>query len=114
ALVWAPAAIVLFATGAFWKGVVLVLGGTLAIGLVDNLLRPVLVGRATGMPDYLVLLATLGGLTVFGLAGFVAGPVIAALFLVTWQMFADEYAPLDSSAPPGAHAAPGEVPDGAD
>lgn len=106
ALVWAPAAIVLLATGAFWKAMALIAGGTLVIGLVDNVLRPILVGRETKMPDYLVLLATLGGLTVFGLAGFVAGPVVAALFLVTWQMFADEHAPLDSSergvAPGGA------------
>jgi predicted PurR-regulated permease PerM len=104
ALVWVPAAIVLLATGAFWKAVALIAGGTLVIGLVDNVLRPILVGRETKMPDYLVLLATLGGLTVFGMAGFVAGPVIAALFLVTWQMFTDEYAPLDSSAPPRAPA----------
>jgi predicted PurR-regulated permease PerM len=102
ALVWAPAAVILFATGAIWQGVVVVLGGTLVIGVVDNLLRPVLVGRQTMMPDYLVLLATLGGLSVFGLAGFVVGPIIAALFLVVWEMFAEEYAPLDSSAPPVA------------
>lgn len=104
ALVWVPAAIFLLATGSFWKAMVLIVGGTLFIGLVDNVLRPILVGRETKMPDYLVLLATLGGLTVFGLAGFVAGPILAALFLVTWQMFADEYAPLDSSVP-------GAVPD---
>jgi len=104
ALVWVPAAIVLLATGAFWKGVALIIGGTLVIGLVDNVLRPILVGRETKMPDYLVLLATLGGLTIFGMAGFVAGPVIGALFLVVWQMFTDEYAPLDSSVPPGAGA----------
>src|SRR5690606_2934862 len=93
-------AVILFVTGAFWKAIILVAGGTIVIGLVDNVLRPLLVGGETKMPDYLVLLATLGGLTVFGLAGFVAGPVIAALFLVTWQMFADEYAPLDSSLLP--------------
>lgn len=43
------------------------------------------------MPDYLILVSTLGGIVVFGLAGFVAGPVIAALFLVLWDLFAEEY-----------------------
>ncbi|MEX2581810.1 MAG: AI-2E family transporter [Gemmatimonadota bacterium] len=99
-LIWVPAAIGFFISGVFWKGIFLVVAGTLVVGLVDNLLRPILVGRETKMPDYLVLLATLGGLTVFGLSGFVAGPIIAALFLVVWEMFAEEYAPLDSSEPP--------------
>jgi predicted PurR-regulated permease PerM len=67
------------------------------VSMVDNLLRPILVGRETKMPDYLVLIATLGGLTMFGIAGFVAGPIVAALFLVMWDMFAEEYAPLDTS-----------------
>jgi predicted PurR-regulated permease PerM len=57
------------------------------IGLVDNVLRPVLVGKETRMPDYLVLVATLGGLAVFGLNGFVIGPVIAALFIACWDIF---------------------------
>lgn len=106
ALIWVPAAVILLATGAVWQGLVVIAGGTLVIGLVDNLLRPILVGRETQMPDYLVLLATLGGLTVFGLAGFVAGPIVAALFLVMWEMFADEYAPLDSSEVPAVPKAP--------
>lgn len=110
ALVWAPAAGILIATGAVGKGLVLIAGGALVVGLVDNLLRPVLVGREAQMPDFLVLLATLGGLSVFGLAGFVAGPIVAALFLVMWEMFAEEYAPLDSSATP---AAPLVLPDAA-
>jgi predicted PurR-regulated permease PerM len=50
-----------------------------------------LVGRDTQMPDYLVLLATLGGLSVFGVSGFVIGPVIAAFFLAVWEMFAREH-----------------------
>ncbi|HEV2132614.1 MAG TPA: AI-2E family transporter [Longimicrobiaceae bacterium] len=108
ALVWVPAAVILFATGAIWQGIVVVVGGTVVIGLVDNVLRPVLVGRETQMPDYLVLLATLGGLTVFGLAGFVAGPIVAALFLVMWDMFADEFAPLDSSEIPAAPTTPSD------
>jgi predicted PurR-regulated permease PerM len=44
------------------------------------------------MPDYLVLLATLGGISLFGVSGFVIGPVIAAFFLVVWEMFAQEHA----------------------
>lgn len=99
-LVWGPAAVILLVRGDIWQVVVLVVGGTMVIGLVDNLLRPMLVGRGAKMPDYLILLATLGGISVFGLAGFVAGPVVAALFLVMWDMFSDEYAPLDSSVPP--------------
>jgi predicted PurR-regulated permease PerM len=58
----------------------------LGIGLIDNLLRPILVGMETKMPDYLVLLATLGGLTWFGLSGFILGPVIAALFITCWEI----------------------------
>jgi predicted PurR-regulated permease PerM len=118
ALVWIPAAIILLATGAFWQAIVVIVGGSLVIGLVDNVLRPILVGRATEMPDYLVLLATLGGLSVFGLAGFVAGPVIAALFLVMWEMFAAEHEALDDADAPapapaltvGAPQAPLEPP----
>lgn len=64
------------------KGIILIAAGVLVIGLVDNV----------QMPDYLVLLATLGGLAVFGVSGSVIGPVIAAFFLVVWEMFAQEYA----------------------
>src|SRR5688572_3357219 len=91
-LVWLPAAVILLGMGQIVKGVILVAAGVLVIGLVDNVLRPILVGRDTQMPDYLVLLATLGGLAVFGVSGFVIGPVIAAFFLVVWEMFAQEYA----------------------
>jgi predicted PurR-regulated permease PerM len=112
ALVWIPAAIILIATGAVWQAVVVIIGGTLVIGVVDNLLRPILVGRAAEMPDYLVLLATLGGLSAFGLAGFVAGPVIAALFLVLWEMFAAEHSAVrDAVAPvPALAVGPATMP----
>jgi predicted PurR-regulated permease PerM len=99
AIVWGPAAVYLLATGNILGGMILLAGGAIVVSLADNLLRPILVGRETKMPDYLILVATLGGITAFGIAGFVAGPVIAALFLVMWEMFADEYAPHDSSVP---------------
>jgi predicted PurR-regulated permease PerM len=91
-LVWGPAAIILLGLGKIVKGIVLIAAGAIIIGLVDNVLRPILVGRDTQIPDYLVLLATLGGLAVFGISGFVIGPVIAAFFLVVWEMFAEEHA----------------------
>lgn len=92
ALVWLPAVVILLALGQVMKAVVLAAVGVFVIGLVDNLLRPILVGRDVGLPDYLVLLATLGGLTVFGVSGFVLGPVIAALFVTVWQMFGEDIA----------------------
>ena len=101
ALVWVPAAVILAASGEPGRAAILVAGGVLVIGLVDNLLRPILVGRDTEMPDYLVLIATLGGIAVFGLSGFVLGPVVAALFLVVWDMVIEEYGAYDDAAGPG-------------
>ncbi len=88
ALVWGPVAIYFFFSGDIVRAIGLALWGALVIGLVDNFLRPILVGKDTRMPDFLVLVATLGGLVVFGLNGFVIGPVIAAVFLVSWDMLA--------------------------
>jgi predicted PurR-regulated permease PerM len=107
AVVWIPAAVILFASGRIVAGVVLVLVGMLVIGLVDNVLRPILVGRDTRMPDYLILLSTLGGLTAFGLAGIVIGPIIAAFFLSCWEMAEDEFGTADvQSGPLAADALP--------
>jgi predicted PurR-regulated permease PerM len=89
-VVWVPVAIYLFATGQIWQGAVLVGCGIFVIGMVDNVLRPILVGKDTRMPDYVVLISTLGGLSVMGIHGFVTGPVIAALFIAAWDIFAAE------------------------
>jgi predicted PurR-regulated permease PerM len=87
ALVWVPVAIFFLATGAIVKGVVLIAVGVLVIGLVDNVLRPILVGKDTRLPDYVVLVSTLGGMALFGLNGFVIGPLVAAMFIATWDIF---------------------------
>ncbi len=86
-LVWMPVALYLMATGSFIQGAILVAYGFLVIGLVDNLLRPMLVGKDTKLPDYVVLISTLGGIEAFGLNGFVIGPVIAAMFIAVWDIF---------------------------
>ncbi|WP_374414861.1 AI-2E family transporter [Novosphingobium colocasiae] len=84
-IIWVPVAIYLFATGAMVKGGIVVFCGIFVIGMVDNVLRPILVGRDTRMPDFVVLIATLAGLELFGLNGFIVGPVIAALFIAAWN-----------------------------
>ncbi|MES3000259.1 MAG: AI-2E family transporter [Pseudomonadota bacterium] len=89
ALVWGPVALYLLSAGSIWQGIALIVWGVIVIGLVDNVLRPMLVGKETRLPDYLVLIATLGGLSVFGLNGFVIGPVIAAMFIATWDIFVE-------------------------
>ncbi len=87
ALVWLPVAAYFLMTGALWQGIALIAYGVLVIGLVDNVLRPVLVGKDTRMPDYLVMITTLGGMAVFGINGFVIGPAIAAMFIAVWHIF---------------------------
>ncbi|KTE25466.1 hypothetical protein ATE69_06250 [Sphingopyxis sp. H071] len=87
-LVWVPMALYLFLSGSIWQGIVLVVCGLFVIGMVDNVVRPVLVGRETRIPDYVVLITTLGGLQIFGLHGIVIGPVIAAMFIAVWDIAA--------------------------
>ena len=86
-LVWGPVALYFLFTGAIWEGTVLIVFGVFVIGLVDNILRPILVGADTQIPDYMVLISTLGGMVLFGITGFVIGPVIAALFIAAWDLF---------------------------
>ena len=85
-LVWLPVAAYFLVTGAVWQAIALTLWGVLVIGMIDNLLRPVLVGKDTQMPDYLVMISTLGGMAVFGINGFVIGPAIAAMFIAVWHI----------------------------
>lgn len=90
AIVWGPVAIYLFATGAIWQGAVVIASGVIVIGLADNILRPMLVGRDTGIPDWLVLVTTLGGIELMGLSGIVIGPVVGALFITAWQILTEQ------------------------
>lgn len=90
AIIWGPVAIYLLATGAIWQGIVVVVSGVLLIGLADNILRPILVGRDTGIPDWLVLVTTLGGINLVGLSGIVVGPLMGALFITGWQILTEQ------------------------
>ncbi len=92
-IVWLPAAVYLYAVGDWLPATVLIAYGVLVIGLADNVLRPILVGRDTKLPDWMVLLSTLGGIAMVGINGFVVGPLIAVLFVAFWQIFGDEFNP---------------------
>lgn len=98
ALVWLPVAVYFLVTGLTWQGLVLIAYGVLVIGLVDNVLRPMLVGKDTKLPDYVVLVTTLGGMAIFGLSGFVIGPLIAAMFIAAWDTLATSKARMDHGA----------------
>ncbi|MFC6633623.1 AI-2E family transporter [Microbulbifer taiwanensis] len=100
ALIWFPAALYLYAIGEPVKASVLMVYGFAVISLVDNILRPILVGRDTKLPDYIVLFSTIGGLMMFGISGFAIGPLLAALFMAFWEIFMREFinSPKESSA----------------
>lgn len=87
ALVWVPIALYLTAIGEVTSALILAGVGAGIIGMLDNVLRPILVGRDTKLPDYIVLLSTLGGIAMFGINGFVIGPLVAALFIAFWGIF---------------------------
>lgn len=93
ALVWFPVALYLLLTGATWQGIFLVAFGFLVVSLIDNLLRPLLIGQATKIPDYVVLISALGGIATFGIQGFIIGPVVAGMFIGIWDIYTSKGSP---------------------
>lgn len=86
-VVWVPAAVYLLLTGQTGAGIGLVIWGTAVVGMVDNLLRPRLVGGAAKMPDLLIFLSMLGGISMFSAIGIIIGPVIAAVMLTMLDIY---------------------------
>ncbi len=101
ALIWVPASIFLLATGQIWQGLALAGFCALIVGSVDNVLRPVLVGRDTQMHELMIFFSTLGGLLLFGAVGFILGPILAALFITVWEMFGTAFSGELAEAPEG-------------
>ena len=96
ALIWAPAAILLFIQGAFLKGIILLMIGIFIISMVDNFLRPFFVGTRTNIHPLLLLFAVLGGIQVFGMIGLVAGPLIVVLCITIIEIYIQGIKPMSS------------------
>ncbi len=92
ALVWLPVALVLLFQGHVITGMIVLLAGIFIIGTVDNLLRPFVVGKDMQIHDLAVLVSTLGGIGLFGLPGFIIGPLIASLFFSIWEIYEEVFA----------------------
>lgn len=86
-ILWLPIALYFLITGSVAKALLLTLFGSIVLTVIDNVVRPLLVGRETHLPGYLVLISTLGGVAMLGLNGVVIGPVAAAMFVATWSLY---------------------------
>lgn len=91
ALIWVPGVIYLFAVGKTAAAIGLLAWCSLIVATIDNLLRPMLVGRDTKLPDVLILISTLGGIVLFGITGFVIGPLIASMFVTVWEIYGEAF-----------------------
>lgn len=90
-IIWFPTGIIMLLGGNIWQGITVLVVGLGLISIIDNFLRPKLVGKDTQMHPLVIFFATLGGLSMFGLAGFIIGPIVAALFLSLWDIYAVEF-----------------------
>lgn len=89
-LVWLPVAIYFLVSNMVWQGVTLILYGVFVIALVDNIVRPMLVGKDIKLPDWMIMLSTLGAIAGLGVNGFVLGPLIAAMFVASWSVLTEK------------------------
>ncbi len=94
AIVWLPTSIYLLAIGQTVDAIALLVWGALVVGLIDNILRPRMVGEETRIPDLLILLSILGGIAAFGVVGIVIGPILAAVFLTALDIYRTAFADI--------------------
>ena len=86
-VVWGPAAVLLASQGSWVKAALLTSWGTIVVGLIDNLVYPILVGNRLRMHTLAAFIAIVGGITVFGMSGIVLGPVIVALAFALMEVW---------------------------
>ena len=87
ALIWGPACAILIMQGSIGAGVGLLAFCGIVVGSLDNVLRPILVGKDTKMHELMIFFGTLGGIMMFGIPGIFIGPLIASLFVTIWELY---------------------------
>lgn len=97
-IVWVPVGVWLLISGDIWQGIFVLASGFFIISSADNILRPILVGRDTGIPDWIILVTTFGGLSLAGISGIVIGPLVAGLFLASWSILQEQRAEDEEGA----------------
>ncbi|KAA3612131.1 MAG: AI-2E family transporter [Calditrichaeota bacterium] len=90
-LVLYPAAIYELVLGHYWQGLAIIIITAVIISNIDNFMRPKLVGRDTGMHDLLIFFSSIGGIYVFGVMGFILGPIITVLFMTILDIYSIEF-----------------------
>lgn len=89
--VWLPSALYLYLTGHWGKGIALFLWGALVISMIDNILKPLLIGGKTNIPTLFLFLSILGGIAFYGIIGIFLGPVMLTLFLTLIEIYRRDY-----------------------
>ncbi len=90
-VVLVPAGIIQIFMDNTWQGCTMIFMGLIVIGNIDNFLRPRIVGRGAKLHDLVVFFSSLGGIAVFGVMGFIVGPVIASLFISVLDIYGMEF-----------------------
>ena len=98
ALVLVPATAYLFITGSTASGIGLAIWGGIAVGLIDNILKPKLIEQRMKIHPLLILLSIIGGIHAFGFLGFILGPLILAIAWALAEIYREEFHPYLASS----------------
>lgn len=90
-LIWGPWAAYFLLSGSYYKGIGLVIAAVIFIGMIDNVLRPILIEGQVKMHTLLVFFSIMGGIAYAGIVGMIFGPILVSLFLTLLELYKLEF-----------------------
>jgi predicted PurR-regulated permease PerM len=99
ALVWGPIVLYFFSVGPFWKALAMLGWGIGVVSMIDQFLRPWLIGQAVQIPVLFLVFSVLGGLALYGLIGLFVGPVLVSLLMTSIQIYREDYHKVETDPP---------------